>query len=198
MNMDLDVVRKVNGLAGKHRKFDVTLDAYTRSGYLAFFLYGLWLWFSPAKRREKNRRRKSVLMALFSVVCCSLVSFIIGNIAHRRRPFARDWHVWNFTGHKDNSSFPSNHTMNSWAVVMQLYRDQMPGRHVMAALSVLMSFSQIFAGIHYPTDILGSMGLGALIHTALNRSIIVRGIAQMTAFISLLVDRVLRDEGHGR
>jgi undecaprenyl-diphosphatase len=191
MSSDLNITRSINHIAGKHRKLDLAMDAYTRGGYLAFVCYGLWLWFGPAGRAERQKRRKSAVMALFSVIACSLISLAVGKLWPRKRPFVRDWHIWNFTGHKPNASFPSNHTMNSFAIVLQLYRDRMPGRHIMAALSGLLAFSRMFAGLHYPTDLLGGMGIAAAVNAVLNRSYLARGVAHLTAFFSLVFDRLI-------
>lgn len=191
MNADLKVVRAINGVAGKHRTMDLALDAFTRTGHLTFVLYGLWMWFGPGKAWDKSRRRRSAMMALFSVGLASCVSMLIGKIWSRKRPFVRDWKIWNFTGHKANASFPSNHTMNSFVIVMQLYWDKMPGRHIMAIMASLLAFSRMFAGLHYPTDLLGGIGIAGLVNAAVNRSFVARGIAHVTVWISLLLDKIV-------
>ena len=47
MNPDLDIVRKINGLAGRVRPFDLMMDLIARYGHWAFVIYGLFLWFTP-------------------------------------------------------------------------------------------------------------------------------------------------------
>lgn len=83
--------------------------------------------------------------------------------------FTRDRQIWNFTGHKANASFPSNHAMNSAAVAFQLLRDRMPGCRWMACLAGLLAFSRLFAGMHYPSDILGGGAIAAAVHGVLNK-----------------------------
>ena len=56
MNPDLDIVRKINGLAGRVRPFDLMMDLIARYGHWAFVIYGLFLWFTPGKDREVRRR----------------------------------------------------------------------------------------------------------------------------------------------
>lgn len=49
MNPDLDIVRKINGLAGRVRPFDLMMDLIARYGHWAFVIYGLFLWFTPGR-----------------------------------------------------------------------------------------------------------------------------------------------------
>ena len=56
MNPNLDIVRKINGLAGRVRPFDLMMDLIARYGHWAFVIYGLFLWFTPGKDREVRRR----------------------------------------------------------------------------------------------------------------------------------------------
>ena len=54
MNPDLDIVRKINGLAGRVRPFDLMMDLIARYGHWAFVIYGLFLWFTPGKGRMRG------------------------------------------------------------------------------------------------------------------------------------------------
>ncbi len=188
MNSDLDMVRHINGLAGRVRPVDLMLDLITRYGHWAFLIYGILLWLAPGEDRE--RRRQSCVTAFLTVCVCSCISFLIGRLWHRERPFTKDWRIWNFTGHKANASFPSNHTMNGAAVAFQLLRDRMPGAWWMSALSGLLAFSRIFAGMHYPTDLLGGMGIAAAVHHLMNHGRVLPFMVKITRFLSLVSDRI--------
>ena len=60
----------------------------TRFGYWLFILYGLLEWFRPRPIAEQIKRRKTLVYCLFSVILGSSVSWVIGKIWHRPRPFA--------------------------------------------------------------------------------------------------------------
>ena len=124
MDSELDVVRQINKLAGQARPVDLMMDLITRYGHWAFLIYGMLLWFAPGKNQK--HRRESCVAAFLAVCLCSVISLAVGKLWHRGRPFTRDRQIWNFTGHKANASFPSNHAMNGAAVAFQLLRDRMP------------------------------------------------------------------------
>ena len=168
MKSELDIVREINRMAGEVRPVDLMMDLITRYGYWAFLIYGLILWFMPGER--KAERRRTCVSAFLAVCFCSCISLAIGKLWKRQRPFTEDWRIWNFTGHKANSSFPSNHTMNGAAVVFQLIRDGMPGSWCMAVLAGIIAFSRLFAGLHYPSDLLGGTAIALFIHKVMNDS----------------------------
>lgn len=189
MDPELDVVRQINKLAGQACPVDLMMDLITRYGHWAFLIYGMLLWFAPGKNQK--RRRESCVAAFLAVCLCSVISLAVGKLWHRGRPFTRDRQIWNFTGHKANASFPSNHAMNGAAVAFQLLRDRMPGCRWMACLAGLLAFSRLFAGMHYPSDILGGGAIAAAVHGVLNKPFAVTFIKKLTGALSLLSDSIL-------
>ena len=190
MNPDLYIVRKINGLAGRKRSVDLFMDLLTRYGHWAFVIYGLLLWLAPGEGRM--RRRRCCILAFLGVVMASLISFVIGKIWFRDRPFTKDWRIWNFTGHKANASFPSNHTMNGAVVAMELLKMGMPGSRLMALFAGVLAFTRLFAGMHYPTDLLGGVTIAGAVHWALHRPQIAGTISFVTKLASKVSDWGLR------
>ena len=160
MNADLKAAVKINSLAGKVRPFDLMMDLITRYGHWAFVIYGLLLWFTPGKTRED--RRNACVSAFIGVCIASLISYAIGRVWKRERPFRESPQIWNFTGHRANASFPSNQTMNGCVLAMELLRHNTKGSKLMAVLAGILAFSRVFAGMHYPSDVLGGMIVGLI------------------------------------
>lgn len=182
--MELKWVRKINGMVGQSIPFDMFMDSIARFGHLLFVLYGLWLWLG-GREEDRPRRRQAALIALAGVGICSAVSFLAGRLWARPRPFAEDQKIWNFTGHKANASFPSNHTMNSAVIAMVLWGMKMPLRFVMAGLAALLAFSRLFAGIHYPSDLAGGAGIAlAVYYGVLQRPSVIKAAGAAAAVIS--------------
>lgn len=193
--MELKWVRKINGLVGRHFALDLFMDFVARFGHFAFILYGLWLWFG-GREEEKKERRGAALLALAGVLLCSVISFAIGRCWKRERPFARDGKIWNFTAHKRNASFPSNHTMNSAVISMVLIGMKMPLRFCMAGMAALLAFSRVFAGIHYPSDLAGGAGIAFLVYKGvLCRAVSVQAAMAGAAAASLACRAVRKARG---
>ncbi len=190
MNPDLYVVRKINSLAGRKRSLDLFMDLLTRYGHWAFVIYGLLLWFTPGEGRMA--RRRCCIAAFLGVVVASLISFLIGKLWCRQRPFVKDWRIWNFTGHKANASFPSNHTMNGAVVAMELLKMGMPGSRLMAAFAGVLAFTRLLAGMHYPTDLLGGVTIAGGVHFLLHRSKLDGAISFLTKLASTVSDWIFK------
>ena len=188
MNPDLYIVRKVNEATSVSRKASLFMDLVTRYGHWAFVIYGLLLWFAPGEGRKA--RRLCCVLSFAGVVVASLLSFAIGRVWRRKRPVVCDWRIWTFTGHKANASFPSNHTMNGAIVVMELLRMHMPGAQLMAAFAGLLAFSRIFAGVHYPTDLLGGVAIAGLVHRLIHAAPFAAALAALANFGSAVSDWV--------
>lgn len=97
-------------LIARRRTWLRILTWITRFGYWLFILYGLLEWFRPRPIAEQIKRRKTLVYCLFSVILGSSVSWVIGKIWHRPRPFACG-DAAALVPHKANASFPSNHSM---------------------------------------------------------------------------------------
>ncbi len=190
MNPDLYVVRKINSLAGRKRSLDLFMDLLTRYGHWAFVIYGLLLWLTPGKGRMV--RRRCCIVAFLGVVVASLISFVIGKLWCRQRPFVKDWRIWNFTGHKANASFPSNHTMNGAVVAMELLKMGMPGSHLMTFFAGVLAFTRLLAGMHYPTDLLGGVTIAGGVHFLLHRSKLDGAISFLTKLASTVSDWIFK------
>lgn len=194
MKSELEIVKEINRMAGGVRSVDLVMDMITRHGHRIFLIYGLVLWFARGEGRAE--RRRTCVSAWAAVCFCSCLSFLIGKIWKRKRPFTKDWRIWNFTGHKANSSFPSNHAMNSAAVALQLLKDKTPGSPCMAVLAGIIAFSRLFAGLHYPSDLLGGAAIAIFMHKVMNHSVLRKLTEKTAGFLSFLSDTLwLRIKG---
>lgn len=147
-------------LIARRRTWLRILNWITRFGYWLFILYGLLEWFRPRPIAEQIKRRKTLVYCLFSVILGSSVSWVIGKIWHRPRPFACG-DAAALVPHKANASFPSNHSMNSLAISLMLLARRNPwGLPALVWTGVLAS-SRILSGLHYVSDVIGGFFIGA-------------------------------------
>ena len=131
-----------------------------RAGYLLFVLYGFVEWFRPGNLQERLYRRRTLLYCLFTVCFSSCISFLIGRLWHRPRPFVANPQEGALISHKANASFPSNHSMNAMAAsAMVLLRGHLWGLPLLA-WSVLLGVSRVFCRVHYVSDVVGGFVIG--------------------------------------
>jgi len=106
---------------------------------------------------------------LFPIASACVVSGLLGNfskdylkhLVKRPRPFLDIPALEPLIKRPKGYSFPSGHTTLAFAVAFIAYRI-LPKRYSIPALCIaaLVAFSRLYLGVHYPTDILGSICVG--------------------------------------
>ncbi len=89
----------------------------------------------------------------------------------RKRPYHESNKIKNYSNKEHTSitdiySFPSGHTFLA-TIFSLLMLKKYPSEFLFNIVSVLVGFSRIFLGVHYPTDILGGMMFGFIIFNIL-------------------------------
>ncbi len=133
-----------------------------RFGYIAFLIYGMIEWLRPGALQERLYRRRTLLYCLFAVGVGSSISWCIGHIWHRRRPFIKHQNCLPLIPHKDNASFPSNHSMNAMAASLMLLSRKNGWGIPFFIWSILLGASRIVCRLHYVSDVVGGFILGAI------------------------------------
>lgn len=104
---------------------------------------------------------------------CALIAMLLGllctnvvlkHLVHRTRP----WHLLHgllpLVKELDPNSFPSGHTTAAFAAGVTWFRT-LPwrwARNGALVLAVLMGFSRLYVGVHFPTDVLAGAVVGTL------------------------------------
>lgn len=126
------------------------------AGWVALSAIGALL--SPSRRRDW-------LLVGVGAVAAHGAAILIKLAVRRRRPHHPAINVNVST--PSALSFPSAHATSSTAAAMLLCRAT---RSPLPLLAVpLMALSRLVLGVHYPTDVLAGMGVGAAVATATGR-----------------------------
>lgn len=56
-------------------------------------------------------------------------------------------------------TFPSDHSMSAWLIVFMAYIFNLPGAWALAPMALWVVWGRVYAGLHYPLDVLGGMGV---------------------------------------
>ncbi len=111
----------------------------------------------------KQYRRVGAAASLSLSLDFLAVNLILKNLAARIRPYDVFEELVLITRRPSDLSFPSGHAGACFAVASVLFLC-LPRRLGIPALVTagLISFSRLYVGAHYPTDVLGGMVIGCL------------------------------------
>lgn len=158
--MERSFILAAQSILRHHRVLLWIVKGLAKWAYWLYIIYGIVMWCKPGTITEKMQRRQSLWYCFFSVVFGSVLSWGIGLVWHRQRPFAAHGDIQPFISHRANASFPSNHSMNAMAVAVQLLWQRKKAGVFFLPWAVLIGTSRVLCGVHYVTDVLGGFVLG--------------------------------------
>lgn len=124
---------------------------------------GIWIVIALLLLIDRRTRRIGLTMGL-----AMLLVFLAGNLGlkpllARPRPITADPSVRVLVPYPpgDPYSFPSGHAMNSMAAATALGSSRRSWGGVAVILAAVICFSRLYLMLHYPTDVLGGIIVGA-------------------------------------
>ena len=133
-----------------------------------------------SKRYREVGIRATLALSLETI----LVNLVLKPLVSRTRPFVVNEAIEVLTRTPKDFSFPSGHTgaMVAVCAVILFCMDRKYGIPAIAA-ALLMAFSRVYVGVHYPTDVLASIVIGVVVAIFAVKS------------MDIYVKRKTRDEG---
>lgn len=123
----------------------------------------LWIFVGAALLFFKRTRMIGVVLLSSLLLCLCVNNLAIKNIVDRARPFETHADLLPLIAKPKDSSFASGHTTASFAAACTLARFlNRPLGIAAVAYAVLVAYSRLYLGVHYPTDVLCGCIIGIL------------------------------------
>lgn len=159
MNLDLVVFNYINGFAGEWLWLD-----YLGIFFAKYFEYVLLFFLILSLAASWKRHWKMVASALISAIISRfIIGFLIRFLWFRQRPFVAENFIPLINQNPAEASFPSGHALFYFAVSTVIYLYNKKAGILFYIASILIVISRVFAGIHWPSDILTGALIGVLI-----------------------------------
>jgi len=159
MNLDIFLFSQIHDLAGRWVCLDSTAIFF--ASYFQYFLCVallIFLFWGKGEELKKNRLM-TALAFLAAIVSRFFFTEIIRWFWVRPRPFA-EFDFTPLVGHEANASFPSGHAAFFFALAMVVFLFNKKAGWWFLTGAFLISLARVFAGLHYPADILAGALVG--------------------------------------
>src|SRR5712692_3278125 len=151
--MDAALVLALHQLATIQAWFGAVVLVVAQAGIFLLPIALLLIWLVAST--PNDGRREAIVAGVASGMVAIAVGLLLERILSRPRPFVELGFEPLFP-HAQDSSFPSDHTLVGVALVgPMLWRSPTLGSWLLV-WALLVGFARVAAGVHYPTDILGS------------------------------------------
>lgn len=169
-NPDETLFLWINGLVGALPILDgaarLAASDYLAPATLAFTLIALW--FSGQDSQIRLRQQVGVFVALSSMGLSGLVVFITNIFYFRPRPFIEmDANLLFYQ--PTDSSFPSNSAAAAFGIAFGIWGVNRKLGWFAIGVAASYGLARVYAGVHYPLDILAGAAIAAVVTFAVFR-----------------------------
>jgi undecaprenyl-diphosphatase len=157
--LDYQLEQWINGSAGHHAALD-TLMKDAANWSVPIFIGIVAVWFVLGWVLGRPIERRGAVLALLGAGGALLVNQVLIRIWDRPRPFlTHPVHV--LVSRSTDSSFPSDHAAASFAIAVAVLLLHRRVGILVVAIAVLVCYSRVYVGAHYPGDVLAGAAIGA-------------------------------------
>ena len=130
----------------------------------------LWIILAIVMICAKKYRREGFTVAAALILCLIFCNILIKNIVARTRPFDINTMIEPIISLPTDYSFPSGHTTAAFAAAtaLLLCKNRRFGIPTLI-IAILIAFSRLYLYVHFPSDVLAGMILGAILAFAAYR-----------------------------
>lgn len=160
--MDGRLFRWINRLAGRTGWAHGFFTAYAKYGIVLFAAVLLVAYLDGRQQGDLRAVSGSVWAAVAALVALG-IGQLIGGVIDRTRPYNAMTGVHLLVDKTSDFSFPSDHATVAGAVAAGLLFANRRWGTIAAVLAVVMAFTRVYVGAHYPGDVVAGLALGAAV-----------------------------------
>lgn len=158
MSWNVSTFDAINGLAAHTAWLDPVVAAFALwAGPVLLVLLLAAAWW-----RHRDQWVKAVLAGLSAVAALG-VNQLVASWWFEPRPFVTLHGVTMLLAHPADNSFPSDHAVIAGALAVGTLLFARRWGIVAVIVAVLLAFARVFAGMHYPIDVLAGLAIGAVV-----------------------------------
>lgn len=159
MDLNTKIFLKINGSVGKSK----LLDSFGRAG-AEWVVIAMGAWYIAGVLIDRMPDKHLVFLPLIFLASAWAVGWVINLLIsmtmHEPRPFITYPQTrLLFQPLTSWKTFPSDHSMSVWLIVFMAYIFNLPGAWALVPMALWVGWGRVYAGLHYPLDILGGVGV---------------------------------------
>lgn len=157
--MDNSVFRWINHLANRAGWAHGFFTVYAKYGIVLFAIL-LIVAYLDSRRHDDLRGVAGSVWAAGAALVALGIGQLIGGAIDRARPYETMTGVHLLVDKTTDFSFPSDHATAAGAVAVGLLLTNRRWGIIAGVLAVVMAFTRVYVGAHYPADVLTGLALG--------------------------------------
>jgi len=126
----------------------------------------VWIIVALAFLKSRKYRTDGLMIVASLLLCVILGNLILKPLVARIRPCDINTAIPLLIARPTDYSFPSGHTMSSFAAASVIFHANVNMGIAAFALAALIAFSRLYLYVHYPSDIIAGIILGLFIGAA--------------------------------
>lgn len=150
--MNMEFFKLINNLAYKNAALDSIMIFFSKYVPYIFMAVIAAVFIIGIIKKDSDFRFAAVNIFTITVINLGL-NFAIGNIYYVDRPFVHN-KVNLLSPHKADASFPSDHAAGTMSIALGMERYNKTLCIILTTLSVIVGFSRVYVGHHYPMDVI--------------------------------------------
>mgnify|MGYP000523501192 CR=1 FL=1 len=162
-DLNIKIFLKINSSVGRSK----LLDSFGRAG-AEWVIVAMIGWYVGAVLIQEMPDKHQVFLSLiflFGAWCFGwLIDLGLAFSTREHRPYVTYPEVKHlFKPFMSWKSFPSDHSMSAFLIFLMAHIFNVPGTWALALMALWVMWGRVYAGVHYPLDILGGAAVAGLV-----------------------------------